>query len=42
MPLPSDFKRKYEFKSNRKGDRIGYIIANVISALAILLFWYFG
>ncbi|MHA4894471.1 hypothetical protein ACXZ1K_06940 [Pedobacter sp. PWIIR3] len=42
MRLPSEYKRKYEFKSNRKGDRLGYIIAIVISAIAVLLFWYFG
>ncbi|MEJ7560211.1 MAG: hypothetical protein WKF66_18015 [Pedobacter sp.] len=42
MRTPADFKRKYQFKSNRKGDRIGYIIAIVISAIALLLFWYFG
>jgi hypothetical protein len=42
MLTPADFKRKYQFKSKRKGDRIGYIIAIVISAIALLLFWYFG
>lgn len=42
MRLPSDYKRNYQFKSNRKGDRLGYIIAIVISAIAIFLFWYFG
>jgi len=42
MRTPADFKRKYEFKSKRKGDRLGYIIAIVISTIALLLFWYFG
>jgi len=42
MRTPADFKRKYEFKSKRKGDRVGFIIAIVISAIALLIFWYFG
>jgi hypothetical protein len=42
MLTPGDFKRKYQFKSKREGDRIGYIIAIIISAIALLLFWYFG
>ena len=42
MRLPLIDKRKYEYKSNRKGERIGYIIAIIISAIALLLFWYFG
>jgi hypothetical protein len=41
MRTPADFKRKYQFKSKRKGDRIGFIIAIVLSVLALLLFWYF-
>jgi len=41
MLLPGDFKRKYRFKSDTKKDRLGYIIAIALSALALLflLFW---
>jgi len=42
MQLPGDFKRKYKFKSDRKKDRLGYIIAIAVSAIALLLLWYFG
>jgi hypothetical protein len=42
MRTPGDFKRNYQFKSNRKGDRKGYIIAIILSAIAFLLIWYFG
>ena len=42
MQLPGDFKRKYQFKSDRKNEQKGYIIAIVISAIALLLLWYFG
>jgi len=42
MRTPADFKRKYQFKSKRKGDRIGFIIAIVISVIAILILWYYG
>ena len=42
MQLPSDFKRDYKFKSNPKKDRLSYIIAIVLSVLAILLFWFLG
>lgn len=41
MRTPADFKRKYQFKSKRKGDRIGFIIAIVISVIAILILWYY-
>jgi hypothetical protein len=41
MQLPSDFKRNYKFKSDKKKDRLSYIIAIVISAIAFLLLWYF-
>lgn len=41
MQLPSDFKRKYQFKSDKKKDRLSYIIAIVISAIVFLLLWYF-
>lgn len=42
MRTPADFKRKYQFKSKRKGDRIGFIIAIVISVIAVLILLYFG
>ena len=42
MLTPGQFKRDYKFKSNRKGDRVGYIIAITISAIVILLLWFFG
>jgi len=41
MQLPSDFKRNYKFKSDKKKDRLSYIIAIVISAIAFILLWYF-
>lgn len=41
MQLPSDFKRNYKFKSDRKKDRLSYIIAIIISAIAFLILWYF-
>jgi len=40
MRLPSDYKRNYKFKSDRSKDRLSYIIAIVISAIAFLLIWY--
>ena len=42
MRLPSDFKRDYKFKSNRKKDRLSYIIAIVISIIIVVLFFYFS
>lgn len=36
----SDFKRDYRFKS-KGNDRLSYIIAIVISAIAFVLLWYF-
>lgn len=42
MRTPADFKRKYQFKSKRKGDRIGFIIAIAVSAIALFILWYFG
>lgn len=41
MQLPSDFKRKYRYKSNPRRDRLNYIIAIVISAIAFLLIWFY-
>jgi hypothetical protein len=41
MQLPSDFKRNYKFKSDKKKDRLSYIIAIVLSAIAFILLWYF-
>ncbi|SDJ21589.1 hypothetical protein SAMN04487898_1026 [Pedobacter sp. ok626] len=40
MRLPSDYKREYKFKSDKKRDRMNYIIAIIISAIAFLLIWY--
>ncbi|MEJ2904363.1 hypothetical protein WAE58_18120 [Pedobacter panaciterrae] len=40
MRLPSEYKRNYKFKSDRRKDRLSYIIAIVISAIAFLLIWY--
>lgn len=42
MQLPSDFKRNYKFKSDKKKDRLSYIIAIILSAIAFVLIWYFG
>lgn len=36
---PSDFKRKYNFKSNSSGDRKSYILAIIISIIAFLVIW---
>ena len=41
MRLPSDFKRDYRFKSDPKKDRLSYTIAIILSAIVILLMWYF-
>lgn len=41
MQLPSDFKREYRFKSDKKRDRLSYIIAIVISIIAFALIWFF-
>lgn len=41
MHLPSDFKRDYRFKSDKKRDRLSYIIAIVISIIAFILIWFF-
>ncbi|WP_284445127.1 hypothetical protein [Pedobacter sp. B4-66] len=40
MRLPSDYKRNYRFKSDKRKDRLSYIIAIVVSAIAFLLIWY--
>ncbi|HKG07378.1 MAG TPA: hypothetical protein VKB19_13000 [Pedobacter sp.] len=42
MQLPGDFKRNYKFKSDKKKDRLSYIIAIILSAIAFALIWYFG
>ncbi|SFF28421.1 hypothetical protein SAMN03003324_03142 [Pedobacter antarcticus] len=36
---PSDFKRKYRFKSSNSNDRWSYTIAIVISIIAFLVIW---
>ncbi|WP_255420965.1 hypothetical protein [Pedobacter sp. KBW06] len=41
MQLPSDFKREYKFKSDKKRDRLSYIIAIVVSVIAFILIWFF-
>lgn len=41
MQLPGDFKRKYQFKSDKKKDRLSYMIAIVVSAIAFILLWFF-
>lgn len=41
MPLPGDFKRDYKFKSDKKRDRLSYIIAIIISVIAFALIWFF-
>lgn len=38
--LPGDFKRAYKFRSDKKKDRITYIIAIVISIIAFLIIWF--
>jgi len=40
MRLPSEYKRDYKFKSDKKNDRTSYIIAIVISAIAFALIWF--
>jgi len=40
MLLPGDFKRDYKFRSNKKKDRVMYIIAIVISIIAFLVIWF--
>lgn len=41
MQLPSDFKRDYKFKSDKKRDRMSYIIAIIISVVAFLILWFY-
>lgn len=41
MQLPSDFKREYKFRSDKKRDRLSYIIAIVVSVIAFILIWFF-
>lgn len=41
MQLPSDFKRDYRFKSDKRKDRLSYIIAIVISIVAFVLIWFY-
>jgi hypothetical protein len=41
MQLPSDFKREYKFRSDKKRDRLSYIIAIVVSIIAFILIWFF-
>jgi hypothetical protein len=38
---PSDFKREYRFKSDKKRDRLSYIIAIIVSIIAFVLIWFF-
>lgn len=38
--LPGDFKRDYKFRSDKRKDRITYIIAIVISIIAFLVIWF--
>jgi hypothetical protein len=41
MELPGNFKRNYKFRSDKKKDRLSYIIALVLSAIAFAILWYF-
>lgn len=36
---PTDFKRKYQFKSRNAGSRWSFTIAIIISVIAFLLIW---
>lgn len=38
--LPGDYKRDYKFRSDKKKDRVSYLIAIIISVIAFLLIWY--
>lgn len=38
--LPGDYKRNYKFKTDKKKDRLSYIIAIVISIIAFLAIWF--
>lgn len=38
--LPGDYKRNYKFKSDKKRDRLSYLIAIIISVIAFLVIWY--
>lgn len=38
--LPGDYKRDYKFRSDKKKDRVTYIIAIAISVIAFLLIWF--
>lgn len=38
--LPGDFKRDYKFRSDKKKDKVTYMIAIVISVVAFLLIWF--
>lgn len=40
--VPSEFKkRNYKYKSNPRKDRLNYIIAIVVSAVAFWLIWFY-
>ena len=39
--LPADLKkRNYRFKSNTRKDRLNYIIAIIVSAVAFVVLWF--
>jgi hypothetical protein len=38
--LPGDYKRDYKFRSDKKKDRVSYLIAIIVSVIAFLLIWY--
>ena len=38
--LPGDYKRDYKFRSDKKKDRVSYLIAIIISVIAFLVIWY--
>lgn len=38
--LPGDYKRNYKFRSDKKRDRLSYLIAIIISVIAFLVIWY--
>ncbi|TDQ07561.1 hypothetical protein ATK78_3688 [Pedobacter metabolipauper] len=41
MLSPENFKRNYRYKSDKRKDRISYIIAIIISVIAFILIWKF-
>lgn len=38
--LPGDYKRNYKFRSDKKKDKLSYLIAIIISVIAFLVIWY--